>query len=356
MHDPYSYLQEQECMSPSGSVMETSYASSDDGGSPWSGLTSIARQVAHTINRSAKSLINELAELEYEARARSGSYDSDASELESFHTSHNNHNHTSHNHNHHTSHNHHDNHHKEQQQQQRHRQKQHHNHDNITTTILPLPWEICLQSTDVNLKISIVQKEDEPLKEKIMALSKDESVFTGPFNEKNTNEDDSSVFTLDDSRVVLIRRLLEIDHNLGYIHAKVSGRSTMKEKVFWMNYFFHCEKLRETREKEINDESLRRALHDDELDAELVGRPPACCTGFYPRTGKLSLQDINSSSSTDSSSNFHNSHSNNSKSSSSSSHNKSNSQYDDRVIPALPNMDCMDDFVMIYGTGGLEDF
>ena len=64
-----------------------------------------------------------------------------------------------------------------------------------------------------------------------------------------------------------------------------------------MNYFFHCEKLREQREKEINDQSLRRALHDDELDAELVGRPPASCTGFYPRTGKLSLslQATNSS-------------------------------------------------------------
>lgn len=84
-----------------------------------------------------------------------------------------------------------------------------------------------------------------------------------------------------------------------------------------MNYFFHCEKLRESREKEINDQSLRRALHDEELDAELVGRPPVSCTGFYPRTGKLSL------------------------------HASASVDNEDRVVPALPNMASTDDFVMI---------
>ena len=85
-----------------------------------------------------------------------------------------------------------------------------------------------------------------------------------------------------------------------------------------MNYFFHCEKLREDREKEINDQSLKRALHDEELDAELVGRPPASCTGFYPRTGKLLLQTTSADS-------------------------------EDRVIPALPNMGCADGFVLVDG-------
>jgi hypothetical protein len=275
--DPYAYLHE-DCTSPSGSVMETSYASSDEGGSPWSGLSSIAKQVANTINRSAKSLINELAELEYEARGGTGGYDSDAG-------------------------------------------SEGPDGEHQSTTILPLPWEICFQSTDEKLKISIVQKEDEPLKEKILALSKDESIFTGPFNERNSNEDEP-IFTLDDSRVMLIRRLLDLDSDLGYIHAKVSGRSTIKEKIFWKNYFFHCEKLRENREKEINDQSLRRALHDEELDAELVGRPPASCTGFYPRTGKLSLQVT---ASTDS---------------------------EDRIVPALPNMECTEGFVMVDATDG----
>ena len=189
--DQYAYLNErEECASPTGSIMETSYASSDEGmGSPWSGLTSIARQVAHTINQSAKSIINELAELEYEARARSGSYDTEGSETGGF-------------------------------------------YDGVSknVAILPLPWEICFQSTDEKLQISIVQKEDDILKEKILALSTDESVFTGPFNEKNSNEDES-IFTLDDSRVMLIRRLLEIDTNLGRIHAKVSGRLFLWESL-----------------------------------------------------------------------------------------------------------------------------
>lgn len=317
MHDPYAYLHDiEECASPSGSVMETSYASSDEGGlSPWSGLSSIARQVAHSINKSAKSLMNELAELEYEARERSRSYDSEAGSEPAGSGSRP------------------DNHHNHQQQQQPQQQQQ----QRQPTTILPLPWEICFQQTDANLNISIEQKEDERLKDKIMALSKDESVFTGPFNEKNSNEDES-IFTLDDSRVMLIRRLLEIDSNLGHIHAKVSGRSTMKENIFWMNYFFHCEKLREHREKEINEQSLRRALHDDELDAELVGRPPASCTGFYPRTGKLSLQATTSSDSGGSGRNG-------------GSYGCSGIGEDNRVVPALPNMECIDGFVMVNEDG-----
>ena len=72
----------------------------------------------------------------------------------------------------------------------------------------------------------------------------------------------------------------------------------MKETVFWKNYFFHCDKLREEREKEINNENITRSAHDEELDAELVGRPPVSCTGFYPRTGKLAEQESSSIPST----------------------------------------------------------
>ena len=115
----------------------------------------------------------------------------------------------------------------------------------------------------------------------------------------------------------------------------------MKEKIFWMNYFFHCEKLREHREKEINEQSLRQAMHDDELDAELVGRPPASCTGFYPRTGKLSLQATNSSDSCNGSAacvsgGYGNAF-----------RGTSAIFEDNRVVPALPNMECTDGFVMV---------
>ena len=53
------------------------------------------------------------------------------------------------------------------------------------------------------------------------------------------------------------------------------------------NYFYHCDELRAAREKELEEEHLHRSSYDDELDAELVGHPPASCTGFYPRTGNL---------------------------------------------------------------------
>lgn len=251
MDDSETYLQQHYAScSPSGSVTDTSFydtASEDEGfGSPWFGLntsiTSLAKTVGKGIDsvaRGAKSILNELAELENEAlRGVEYSSKEDASDMSS----------------------------------------------SAEVTILPLPWEICLQSTDADLKVSIVQKEDEVLKERILDLSCNESAFSQPFMESSSDEDS---FRLDDARVILIRRLLESDSRLGHMHAKLSGRSVLKETLFWQNFFYHCERLREERQKEINDENLRRASHDDELDAELVGRPPASCTGFYPRTGKL---------------------------------------------------------------------
>lgn len=248
--------------SPDASMTDTSCyeTSSEDGGNPWLSFSGFAKSVgrniddlAHTINRGARNILNELSELENEAlreRADSGStmggshgdmYENSVSASNE-------------------------------------------------VAILPLPWEICLQSTDAEMEISIVQTEDEPLKQSIFALSLNDEVFTQPFT-NSTRASDS--FRLDDARVMLIRRLLELDSNLGKVHAKVSGRSEVKETLFWQNYFFHCEQIREERQEKINEDYRRRASHDDELDAELVGPPPASCTGFYPRTGKL--QDCPSS-------------------------------------------------------------
>jgi len=241
--------------SPDASMTDTSCydSTSSEDGSPWFGASisgfakSVGRnldEIASTINRGAKTMFNELAELENETlRERSDTGSSMGSDM----------------------------------------------YDTPGTVckdvpILPLPWEICLQSTDANMHISIVQTEDEPLKQSILALSLTDEVFTQPYT-CSTKAADS--FRLDEARVLLIRRLLELDINLGKIHAKVSGRSELKEKIFWQNYFFHCERIREERQEKLNEEYRRRASHDDELDAELVGRPPASCTGFYPRTGKL---------------------------------------------------------------------
>ena len=184
-------MQQHIISSPDGSVTDTScYDTSSEDGSPWFGMnasiSSFARSlgqniddIAHSINRGARNIINELAELENEAM-RDGS-DSGSSAI---------------------------------------------TRDMLgrsgEITILPLPWEICLQSTDVrvDMEISIVQTEDQPLKRSILDLSLNAAVFTQPFAE-STKVTDS--FRLDDARVMLIRRLLEIDENLGRVHAKVSG-------------------------------------------------------------------------------------------------------------------------------------
>lgn len=259
MDDTDVYMEQNLMSSPDASITDTSYyeTSSEDGGNLWFGLNgslsgfakSVGRNIddlAHTINRGARNIINELSELENEAmglRSDNGSLDGSSSNL-----------------------------------------CEPSPDSSVEITILPLPWEICLQSTESDMKISIVQKEDEILKESILALSTNEEVFTKPFTDSTKA---SESFRLDDARVMLIRRLLEVDRNLGKIHAKVSGRSEVKETLFWQNYFFHCERVKEERQEKINEEYRRRASHDDELDAELVGRPPASCTGFYPRTGKL---------------------------------------------------------------------
>lgn len=248
MEDPEICLQQHCVSSPSASVTDTSYCdTSEDEGVGW--ISSFARSIKDTIPvaidgiaHTARSFMNELAEMEDEVRrARADSCDdSEARSIED-------------------------------------------------APSLPFPWEICFQRKDEKNDISITQKEDETLKDRVFALSRNEDAFTGPFNGTQAEIDDS--FILDDSRVMLIRRLLQEDSHLGVVHAKVSGRSEMKETVFWKNYFFHCEKLRDERENEINEENITRSSHDDELDAELVGRPPVSCTGFYPRTGKLAEQE-----------------------------------------------------------------
>jgi len=245
--------------SPSSPALSVTDASTSDElsasegstGSPWLSFSSLAKSIkktipaavdgfASTVHRSAINLMQELSDLENEARRERGDY-----------------------------------------------------------VVLPLPWEILFQKVDQDEKgVREDYEEDEVLKKRILGLSQDETIFTHPYLEIES-EDDS--FTLDDSRVLLIRRILEIDETLGNIHAKLSGRSELKETVFWKNYFFHCNTLRSEREKELNEEILRKCSHDDELDAELVLRPPASCTGFYPKTGELqSTEDISSRPSYDS--------------------------------------------------------
>jgi len=243
--------------SPTPSIIDTSdEMSTEEGGIQWfskltrsikDNIPAVIDGVADTIHRSARTLVNEFSEMENEARReRSESHEVDLTDS-----------------------------------------------GGLDVTVSPLPWEICCTETteSEHSNDSVAYQEDKKLKEKVMALSLDETIFTGPFNGGKTDNLDVA-FVLDETTVMLIRRLLEIDQNLGHVHAKISGRSEVKETIFWKNYFYHCEKLYVGREKEIEEERLRKASYDDELDAELIDHPPASCTGFYSRTGNLHATEL----------------------------------------------------------------
>jgi hypothetical protein len=97
------------------------------------------------------------------------------------------------------------------------------------------------------------------LKAKIVCLSSNESTFLQPYSSRkndgagdhHTNEEDA--FVLDESRIQVIRHLLELDDQLAATHARLSGRSDVRETVFWRNYFHHCT---ETRDEHIRQYGL----------------------------------------------------------------------------------------------------
>jgi hypothetical protein len=104
---------------------------------------------------------------------------------------------------------------------------------------LRLPWETLVRGgADGEHYV-----EDEDLKRKILLLSDDESSFLAPYSASDDDEEEAeaeSPFVLDEPRIQLIRQLLEVDENLASTHARLSGRSRVRESAFWRNYFYHC--------------------------------------------------------------------------------------------------------------------
>lgn len=109
---------------------------------------------------------------------------------------------------------------------------------------LSLPWEVLIEGR---------YRADPILKEKILQLSHEERTFTEPHScnsihasleyEDYDEEDDDDVdepFVLNDARVDLIHRLLELDPQLSQMHAQYSGRSSWRESDFWNHYFQAC--------------------------------------------------------------------------------------------------------------------
>lgn len=118
---------------------------------------------------------------------------------------------------------------------------------------LNLPWEI---KADEDSEY----EENQYLKGRILALSREDSTFL------RSHETTSSLpFHMDESRIQLIRRLLELDENLATSHARLSGRIDVKETEFWKNYFDRCQREVEDYWNQYgNEEIAYRAKADDE--------------------------------------------------------------------------------------------
>lgn len=107
---------------------------------------------------------------------------------------------------------------------------------------LTLPWEICHESISTSseeeeneTEIICVYLTDTDLMQKILNLSSLQSTFLQPFLKDSLCENQnialttySSTFVLDDLRIDLIRRILDIDKNLVSMHDRLTG----KYKVF----------------------------------------------------------------------------------------------------------------------------
>lgn len=73
---------------------------------------------------------------------------------------------------------------------------------------------------------------------------------------------------MDEPRIELIRRLLDIDGNLASMHTRLTGVDieTM-DTIFWKNYFFHCEETR-------TNELCRRKNHYSEIKGTTKASSP----------------------------------------------------------------------------------
>lgn len=125
---------------------------------------------------------------------------------------------------------------------------------------LDLPWEIRRYPSQNQAAVGgdeeiPVYVTDTELMKKVLALSGQESTFLRPFSvhspENHASRDPSIAsfsanFVMDEPRVRLTRRLLDMDETLASFHSIATGNDGAgpSDTSFWKNYFFHCEKVR----------------------------------------------------------------------------------------------------------------
>lgn len=90
---------------------------------------------------------------------------------------------------------------------------------------IPFPWEVSVEGESPYE--SSYYEEDEVLKAKVFALSKDHSTFLGPYHAKKSpsGPEDGGLIIMDEPRLHLIRSLLQSDENLAAAHAYLSGKT-----------------------------------------------------------------------------------------------------------------------------------
>lgn len=88
---------------------------------------------------------------------------------------------------------------------------------------LLLPWEVRKCSDNDKEKKSTIYR-DEGLMNDILTLSSYEKTFLEPFTSASDGNSSEESFTLDDNRVSLIQRLLEVDESLVFAHTRMSGK------------------------------------------------------------------------------------------------------------------------------------
>jgi hypothetical protein len=161
---------------------------------------------------------------------------------------------------------------------------------------LRLPWEVKCEDNTFN--------EDLLLKAKIFGLSSKESTFLQPYSSRkkdgagdhHTNEED--VFLLDESRIQVIRNLLELDDQLAATHARLSGRSDVRETVFWRNYFHHCTETRDEHIRQYGLMSVDVASDDMSfvcVDGSIASPPTSLNSNSCYSVGDLVIVDSDES-------------------------------------------------------------
>lgn len=91
---------------------------------------------------------------------------------------------------------------------------------------LRLPWEIPVQDQENENNSDLCYEEDAELKAAILKLGSKHDTFLQPYSSTSTNHqvvDDCDLIVMDESRIRLIRHLLELDENLAATHAQLSG-------------------------------------------------------------------------------------------------------------------------------------